>query len=149
MAGRAEDYRRRLRLARSEDLAGAVETGSCDLLSLEHIEQAQRVIEPAFLHTPQFTDAELARRVGAEIVVKVETLNPIRSFKGRGADYLMHDLAPGRRIFCASAGNFGQAMAYAGRARGTLVSVYAATNANPAKVARIRQLADLTQDSRT
>jgi threonine dehydratase len=110
------------------------------LLSLEHIEEAGRVIDPAFLHTPQFTDAELSRQVGAEIVVKVETLNPTRSFKGRGADYLMHALAPGRRIVCASAGNFGQAMAYAGRARGVPVRVFAATSANPAKVARMRQL---------
>jgi threonine dehydratase len=111
-----------------------------DLLSLEHIEEAERVIDPTFLHTPQFTDAELSRRVGAEIVVKVETLNPIRSFKGRGAAYLMHDLAPDRRIVCASAGNFGQAMAYAGRARGVAVRVFAATNANPVKVERMRQL---------
>ncbi len=110
------------------------------MLSLEHIEEAHRVIEPVFLHTPQFTDAELSRRVGAEIVVKVETLNPIRSFKGRGADYLMHDLAPDRQIVCASAGNFGQAMAYAGRSRGALVRVFAATSANPAKVACMRQL---------
>jgi threonine dehydratase len=110
------------------------------LLSLEHIEEAHRVIEPVFLHTPQFTDTELSRRVGAEIVVKVETLNPIRSFKGRGADYLMRDLAPDRQIACASAGNFGQAMAYAGRSRGAPVRVFAATNANPAKVARMRQL---------
>jgi threonine dehydratase len=110
------------------------------LLSLEHIEHASEVIDPVFLLTPQFIDSELSRRVGAEIVVKVETLNPVRSFKGRGAAYLMHDLAPGRRIVCASAGNFGQAMAYAGRARGVPVRVFAATTANPAKVARMREL---------
>jgi len=122
------------------DMPRKSEDRSRNLLSLEHIEHAGRVIDPAFLHTPQFVEAELSRRVGAETVVKVETLNPIRSFKGRGAGYLMHDLASDRRIVCASAGNFGQAMAYAGRARGVPVRVFAATTANSAKVARMRKL---------
>jgi threonine dehydratase len=109
-------------------------------LSLEHIQRAAELIDPAFRQTPQFADDGLSQRVGTEIVVKVETLNPIRSFKGRGADYLMQELQPGREIVCASAGNFGQAMAYAGRARGVAVRVFAATTANQGKVARMRQL---------
>jgi threonine dehydratase len=109
-------------------------------LSIARIEQAAGVIDPVWRQTPQFADDGLAELVGAEIVVKVETLNPIRSFKGRGADYLMRDLAAGQAVVCASAGNFGQAMAYAGRVRGIPVRVFAATTANPAKVARMRQL---------
>jgi len=109
-------------------------------LSLEHIQRAARLVDPAFRQTPQFADAGLSGRVGAELVVKVETLNPIRSFKGRGADYLMQDLPAGKEVVCASAGNFGQAMAYAGTARGVPVRVFAATTANQAKVARMRQL---------
>jgi threonine dehydratase len=109
-------------------------------LSLEHIQRAAELIDPAFRQTPQFADASLSQRAGTEIVVKVETLNPIRSFKGRGADYLMQGLQPGREIICASAGNFGQAMAYAGRARGVPVRVFAATTANQGKLARMRQL---------
>lgn len=109
-------------------------------LSLDHIEDAAATIDPAFRQTPQFTDAALSERIGTELVVKVETLNPIRSFKGRGADYLMRNLAGDARIVCASAGNFGQAMAYAGGARNVPVRVFAATTANAAKVARMRQL---------
>jgi threonine dehydratase len=109
-------------------------------LSLDHIQRAAELIDPAFRQTPQFTDAALSQRVGAELVVKVETLNPIRSFKGRGADFLMQELPAGGAIVCASAGNFGQAMAYAGSARGVPVRVFAATTANQAKVARMRQL---------
>jgi threonine dehydratase len=109
-------------------------------LSLDRIEQAAQAIDPVFRQTPQFADAALSERVGTELVVKVETLNPIRSFKGRGADYLMRDLPGDVRIVCASAGNFGQAMAYAGGARGVPVLVFAATTANPAKVTRMRQL---------
>jgi threonine dehydratase len=109
-------------------------------LSLENIQRAAGLIDPAFRQTPQFSEPGLSQRVGAEMVVKVETLNPIRSFKGRGADYLMRDLPAGREIVCASAGNFGQAMAYAGRVRGVPVRVFAATTANPAKMARMRDL---------
>ena len=40
----------------------------------------------------------------------------------------------------ASAGNFGQGVAYAGRAMGVPVTVFAATTANPLKVSAMRRL---------
>jgi len=73
-------------------------------------------------------------------VLKVETVNPVRSFKGRGASRYVAQVAPGTEVVCASAGNFGQAMAYAGRARGIPVTVYAAESASPLKVTRMRAL---------
>ncbi|MEQ4720304.1 pyridoxal-phosphate dependent enzyme [Nonomuraea sp. B19D2] len=109
-------------------------------LSLEHIEQASDLIDPAFLHTPQYVHTGLSRRLGRDTVIKVETLNPIGSFKGRGADHFMRGVPLDRQVVCASAGNFGQAIAYAARARGLAVKVFAATTANPAKVAAMREL---------
>ncbi|MFF0726157.1 threonine/serine dehydratase [Streptomyces sp. NPDC004134] len=109
-------------------------------LKVENIEEAASLIDPVFRDSPYVEDAALARRVGRDLALKLETLNPIRSFKGRGADYFMHELAAGQRVVCASAGNFGQAVAYAGRARGIAVTVYCARNANPVKVARMREL---------
>lgn len=50
-------------------------------LSPDGIDEAARLIDPAFLHTPQFSDLSLSRALGRDTVVKVETLNPIRSFK--------------------------------------------------------------------
>ncbi|MGW0494362.1 pyridoxal-phosphate dependent enzyme [Streptomyces sp. NPDC003007] len=70
----------------------------------------------------------------------METLNPLRSFKGRGADLCMRRLTAGQHVVCASAGNFGQVMAYAGKARSIPVMVFAAHDANPNKVARMRNL---------
>ncbi|MBU3864539.1 pyridoxal-phosphate dependent enzyme [Streptomyces sp. 4503] len=70
----------------------------------------------------------------------METLNPLRSFKGRGVDLFPRQAAVARHVVCASAGNFGQAMAYVGRARGIPVTVFAAHDANPDKVARMREL---------
>ncbi len=108
-------------------------------LSIERIEQAARTIDPVFLRSPQFVCEPLGDELGARLALKVETLNPIRSFKGRGADWLVAQAAADPLV-CASAGNFGQAMAYACRARGLSLTVYAGTGANPLKVDRMRAL---------
>lgn len=109
-------------------------------LSLERIAEAMQVIDPVFLHTPQYRAESLEPMLGCRLVVKVETLNPIRSFKGRGASYTLAKLAGAGRLVCASAGNFGQAMAYACRTHGVPLIVYASINASPLKVERMRAL---------
>jgi threonine dehydratase len=109
-------------------------------ITLERIEAAARAIDAVFLHTPQWVCEPLADELGARVALKAEILNPIRSFKGRGADWLVRNLPPGVALMCASAGNFGQAMAYACRARGVPLTVYAAEQANPLKIARMRAM---------
>jgi threonine dehydratase len=106
----------------------------------ERIQEAADLIDPVFLGTPQVIDAALNRRLHRDLLVKLEIFNPVRSFKGRGADYFMRELAPGREVVCASAGNFGQAIAYVGRGRGVPVRVFTATGANPTKIERMREL---------
>jgi len=108
--------------------------------SLTNIEDASRVVDPTFLGTPQYVEPTLSQLLGRDLVLKVETFNPIRSFKGRGADYYMRQRSAGQHVVCASAGNFGQAIAYAGRARDVAVTVYAARQANPLKIDRMRAL---------
>jgi threonine dehydratase len=76
-------------------------------LSVERIEEAARVIDPVFLHTPQYVDQQLCAALGREVVVKVETANPLRSFKGRGTDFLVRGLSG--HLVCVSSGNFGRA----------------------------------------
>ena len=56
-------------------------------LSVERIEQAASVIDPVFLNSPQFRAETLERQLECRLVVKVETLNPIRSFKGEVTPY--------------------------------------------------------------
>lgn len=109
-------------------------------LSLESIQHAMTTIPPEFLHTPQFEAAALSDALGCQITVKLETLNPIRSFKGRGASHFVASLELDAKLICASAGNFGQAMAYACRSRGIKLTVYAAHSANPLKLERMRAL---------
>jgi threonine dehydratase len=109
-------------------------------LSLERIESAMSEIEPAFLRTPEFVDARMSAEVGREVVVKVETLNPIGSFKGRGAWLLASKLDPTWTWVCATSGNFGQGLAYAARARGAAVHAFVPPNTPSGKVARMRLL---------
>jgi threonine dehydratase/peptide deformylase len=112
-------------------------------LSLARIAEAARCIAPAFLGSPQLTCAPLSERARCDLTLKVETVNPIRSFKGRGADYfLTKAVEAGERgpLACASAGNFGHAMAYACRTRGIALTVFVAHGANPLNVARMRAL---------
>ncbi len=112
-------------------------------LSLTRIAAAAADIAPPFRDSPQYVCEPLAEALGCRLTLKLECLNPIRSFKARGASVLLADLArAGERgpIVCASAGNWGQAVAWAGRALGLPVTVFASHAANPLKVARMRAL---------
>jgi threonine dehydratase len=107
--------------------------------SVEEIERASQIIDPIFLRTPQYECETLGKLLGTKIILKIETLNPIRSFKGRGAELLVHN-SQSKKMVCASAGNFGQAMAYSCRKKGIDITVYASVKANPFKVERMREL---------
>ncbi|MBX3579535.1 MAG: pyridoxal-phosphate dependent enzyme [Rhizobiaceae bacterium] len=111
-------------------------------LSADRIVEAHGAIDAAFRNTPQFLAEGLSKRLGVDLVVKVETLNPIRSFKARGAQWLVAQLqarpdAP-RHLVCTSTGNFGQGIAYAARAAGMRASVFVPADCNPLKVGKIR-----------
>lgn len=112
-------------------------------LSLANIERAATLIDPLFRDSPQYESEPLSKALDASLVLKVETQNPLRSFKGRGADFFLHENAArlaGRTLVCATAGNWGQAMAWACRARRWPLVVYSATTANPLKLERMRAM---------
>ena len=103
-------------------------------------------IDPAFTGSPQYVHEGLTRRLGVPVIVKIETANPIRSFKGRGTWTAVEALAgegrigSDRPIVCASAGNFGQGLAYVARALGIRAVVFTSIHANRGKIARMRML---------
>jgi len=109
-------------------------------LTIERITQAHHTIDPVFLNTPQYRNESLGDYLQNELVLKVETTNPLRSFKGRGCDWLVSQLAHEAPLICASAGNFGQAMAYACRKRGIHLTVYASIYANLLKMERMQSM---------
>ena len=110
-------------------------------ITVEGIEDAARAIDPVFLNSPQYVCDPLSERIGVTTVLKVETVNPIRSFKGRGAEHLLHRLGSSAGpMVCASAGNFGQGLAYACRKRRIPITVFASHEASPLKLERMRTL---------
>lgn len=107
--------------------------------TIEEIQSAHKVIDPVFLHTPQYECETLGNYFRNQVVLKIETINPIRSFKGRGADLLVAG-SDQQELICASAGNFGQAMAYACRKKNIRLSVVVSEAANAFKVDRMKSL---------
>lgn len=111
-------------------------------LDLDRIHAARRMIDPVFLDTPRYRCEALSARLGCAVDIKLETANPVRSFKGRGTELVTSLLAEQGRtaVVCASAGNLGQALAWSGRRRGLDVTVTASHQAPAAKLDRIRAL---------
>ena len=116
-------------------------------LQLDQVRGAVNAIDPVFLDTPALPCPPLGHVLGCSMTLKVETLNPVRSFKGRGTETVAavaREMGTSRLV-CASAGNLGQALAYSGRRRGLEVTVVAARTANPLK---LRQIAAFGADVR-
>ncbi len=111
-------------------------------LDLDRIRAARSVIDPVFLNSPLYEADALGRALRGTVSIKLETVNPVRSFKGRGTELVTTLLAEqgGTAVVCASAGNLGQALAWSGRRRGLDITVVASDRAPAAKLNRIRDL---------
>nr|WP_275407043.1 pyridoxal-phosphate dependent enzyme [Actinomadura bangladeshensis] len=94
------------------------------------------------MDTPLYQCDPLGRALGCTVSIKLETANPVRSFKGRGTELVASGLDDqGRKaVLCASAGNLGWALAWSGHRRGLEVTIVAPRRAPAAKLDRIRAL---------
>lgn len=107
----------------------------------EGISRAARIIAPQFRNTPLLQSVHLEYEHLPGLLLKDETVSPIRCFKGRGTDYFAHAHAESSPVVvCASAGNFGQGLALAMDSRGGKAIIFAATNANLLKIERMKEL---------
>ena len=110
-------------------------------ITLEAIEAAGKRIAGTIVRTPLL---ELHRdRAGPRIFLKLESLQPINSFKLRGAANAVAMLDPALRsrgVWTISAGNAGQGVAYAARAAGVPCTVVAIETAPETKLARMNAL---------
>src|ERR1700688_5043087 len=80
--------------------------------------------------------------LGADVVLKIETLQPTGSFKVRGAVVAVAAAAvedTDRVVVAASAGNHGLGVAFAARAFGVRAVVVVPENASPAKQAALER----------
>src|SRR5690242_5563676 len=62
-------------------------------LDTDRIRAARRVIDPIFLDTPLYRCEALEPGLGCAVSIKLETANPVRSFKARGTEVVTSLLA--------------------------------------------------------
>ncbi|MDR2984554.1 MAG: threonine/serine dehydratase [Nocardiopsaceae bacterium] len=111
------------------------------MIELSAIEAARKRIEGAAIRTPlvRLHSAEAP----AEIYLKLENLQPVNSFKIRGATNAVALASPdqyAKGLVTASAGNMAQGVAWAARAVGVPATIVVPEKAPEAKLAAIERL---------
>jgi threonine dehydratase len=109
------------------------------VLGRDEIRRAYDTIGPYLRRTP-VVELDL----GGPVTLKLEQLQCAGSFKARGAftNLLLRDV-PAVGVAAASGGNHGVAVAYAAHRLGIPARIFVPTVSAPAKIERIRRLADL------
>lgn len=95
------------------------------------------------IQTPLDPLPRLTERLGRPVLQKREDLQPIFSFKIRGAYNKIAGLTGAelaRGVICASAGNHAQGVAFAARKRGATATIVMPVTTPPIKVAAVRAL---------
>jgi threonine dehydratase len=113
---------------------------SLSSLSIDDIRAARERIASTAIRTPLI---RLPVDAPAEIYLKLETLQPIGSFKLRGATNAIAMLpreALGEGVYTASAGNMAQGVAWGARALGVACTVIMPDSAPKTKVDAVRRL---------
>lgn len=107
------------------------------------VDRAATTLAGIVHRTPLLRNDRLSERTGANVWLKREDLQPVRSYKLRGAYNLMSHLDAGERaagVICASAGNHAQGVAYACRALDVRGQIFLPTTTPRQKRDRIRAL---------
>ena len=111
--------------------------------TIQDVFRARQVIRRYIPPTQLIRPWALAEKLGADVYIKCENLQPIGAFKVRGGIYLMSTLTQEERsagIVTASTGNHGQSIAYSAKLFGVRAVVYAPEGANPFKMASMLSL---------
>lgn len=99
------------------------------MFSLEELEDAADRVHAVFPGTHQYAWPLLAARLGTEVWVKHENHTPLGAFKVRGGIIHVEKLARDARapsgLICATRGNHGQSLAFAGKRFGLPVTIVA------------------------
>jgi threonine dehydratase len=117
------------------------------VVSADDVDSAAARLVGVSTVTPLQRSARLSARCGAEVLLKREDLQPVRSYKLRGAYNLLAQMPPelrARGVVCASAGNHGQGVAFAGERLGVLSRVYLPRTTPRQKRERIAEIGGKT-----
>jgi threonine dehydratase len=109
--------------------------------TLTEIEAARRALVNVARMTPVYGSETFSRLVGREVVLKAENLQRTGSFKVRGAFTRISSLSDSQRVagvVAASAGNPGQAVAWAARESGIPAVIFVPHDAPMAKIEACR-----------
>lgn len=118
-----------------------VETQQKILPDVESISRAAERLEKVVTHTPLQLNLNLSDFYEANILLKREDLQIVRSYKIRGAYNKMAQLPAERRergVVCASAGNHAQGVAYACRVMGIGGTIFMPTTTPNQKVRQVK-----------
>ena len=116
--------------------------------TLTEIEAARDGLDGVARLTPVYGSDTFSRLVGREVVLKAENLQRTGSFKVRGAVTRIAALSEAQRasgVVAASAGNHGQAVAWAAREAGIPALIFVPQDAPMAKVEACRNYAAKTE----
>lgn len=109
--------------------------------TIQHIAQAKIRINDVILHTPLQKNINLSEEFGANVLLKREDLQLVRSYKLRGAYNKMAQLSPEdlkKGVVCASAGNHAQGVAYSCRELGIQGKIYMPATTPKQKVRQVQ-----------
>jgi len=110
-------------------------------LSMADVEAAARSIAGRADATPLIPSPFMSARAGGDLLMKMETMQPIGAFKLRGALNAVAALPEGTPgVTCCSTGNHGRGVAYAARARGMRAVICMSDLVPQAKIDGIRAL---------
>ena len=96
-------------------MSEVVQAEEKQLVSVEGIQAAEERLKEVVVRTPLIRSMNLSERYGANIYLKREDLQVVRSYKLRGAYNIMKSLPAEKLqngVVCASAGNHAQGVAY-------------------------------------
>jgi threonine dehydratase len=102
------------------------------------VESVRRVVTTLARETPLLTSRSLSDGCGGRVLLKAENLQRTGSFKLRGAVHKTSLLRQAPAVVAGSAGNHGQSLAYAARAREIPCTVFMPSDAPVAKVAAVQ-----------
>lgn len=113
------------------------------LLTADAVDSAAALLADVLTQTPLQRCERLSEETGAEVWLKREDLQPVRSYKLRGAFTLIANLSPEQRakgVVAASAGNHAQGVAFAGQRLGVRSRIYLPRNTPRQKRDRVAAL---------
>lgn len=113
--------------------------------SLQNISKAKLTLSEILAPTPLMPNMHLSKEYGANVLLKREDLQIVRSYKIRGAYNKIRSLSPqqlANGVVCASAGNHAQGVAFSCKHLGIKGSIYMPTTTPKQKIEQVRMFGD-------